>query len=102
MATEIGRSLEEIDQKVKGLNKTLRASTDETKELDKALKLDPKSAETVERKMQTLQTAVGTATQKVALLKQKQDEAIRIFGDDEIVFVFKDGTEVKAEFSKAA
>ena len=29
-------------------------------------------------------------------------EAIRIFGDDEIVFIFKDGTEVKAEFSKAA
>jgi phage-related minor tail protein len=77
MATEIGRSLEEIDIKVKNLNKTLSASTQETKELDKALKLDPKSAETVERKMQGLQTAVGTAAQKVALLKQKQDEAYR-------------------------
>jgi hypothetical protein len=43
------------------------------------LKLDPKSAETVERKMQTLQTAVGTATQKVALLRQKQDEANKAF-----------------------
>jgi phage-related minor tail protein len=75
MATEIGRSLDEIDQKVKGLNKTLKASTDETKELDKALKLDPKSAETAEKKMKALQTAVGTVTQKVALLKQKQDEA---------------------------
>lgn len=75
MATEIGRSLEEIDQKVKGLNKTLKASTAETKELDKALKLDPKSAETVDKKMKTLQSSVGTATQKVALLKQKQDEA---------------------------
>lgn len=79
MATEIGRSLEEIDQKVKGLNKTLKASTDETKALDAALKLDPKSAETVERKMQSLQTAVGTATQKVALLKQKQDDANKAF-----------------------
>lgn len=75
MATEIGRSLEEIDIKVKGLNKTLKASTAETKELDKTLKLDPKSAETVERKMQTLQNTVGMAAQKVALLKQKQDEA---------------------------
>ncbi len=75
MATEIGRSLEEIDLKVKGLNKTLKASTAETKELDKALKLDPKSAETVERKMQIMQNTVGTAAQKVALLKQKQDEA---------------------------
>ncbi|MDR1939680.1 MAG: hypothetical protein LBQ40_02665 [Clostridiales bacterium] len=50
MATEIGRSLDEIVQKVKGLNKTLKASTDETRELDKALKLDPKSAETAKRK----------------------------------------------------
>ena len=79
MATEIGRSLEEIDSKVKNLNKTLKASADETKELDKALKLDPKSAETVDKKMKTLQTSVGTATQKVALLKQKQDEANKAF-----------------------
>lgn len=79
MPTDIGRSLEEIDNKVKNLNKTLKASTDETKELDKALKLDPKSAEACERKMTALQTAVGTAAQKVALLKQKQDEANRAF-----------------------
>lgn len=79
MATEIGRSLEEIDIRVKGLNKTLKASTAETKELDKALKLDPKGAEMVERKMQNLQNTVGTAAQKVALLKQKQDEANKAF-----------------------
>ncbi|MDR1906529.1 MAG: hypothetical protein LBQ27_06445 [Clostridiales bacterium] len=44
MAVEIVRSLEEIDNKVKGLNKSLRESSAETKELDKALKLDGKSA----------------------------------------------------------
>ena len=105
MATEIGRSLEEIDIKVKGLNKTLKASTDETKELDKALKLDPKSAETVERKMKTLQTAVGTATQKVALLKQKQDEAYKAMAKGDLsaaeykkieIAVLKAENEVKA------
>jgi len=79
VATEIGRSLEEIDQKVKGLNKTLKASAEETKELDKALKLDSKNAEAVNKKMTALQTSVGTATQKVALLKQKQDEANKAF-----------------------
>ena len=84
MATEIGRSLEEIDQKVKGLNKTLKESTSETKELGKALKIDPSSAETVERKMQTLQAAVGTAMQKVALPKQKQDEANKSFQKGDI------------------
>ena len=84
MAVEIARSLEEIDNKVKGLNKTLRESSAETKELDKALKLDPKSAETVEKRMRSLQTAVGTATQKVALLKQKQDEANKAFAKGNI------------------
>lgn len=84
MAIEIARSLGEIDRKVSTLNKTLRTSSNETRELDKALRLDPKSAETVERKMQKLQTAVGTATQKVTLLKQKQDDANKSFARGDI------------------
>ena len=75
MAVEIVRSLADIDLKVKELNKTLRSSSSETRELDRALKLDNKNVEAVGKKMNSLQTAVGTATQKVALLKQKQDEA---------------------------
>lgn len=75
MAVEIVRSLADIDLKVKELNKTLRSSSNETRELDRALKLDNKNVEAVGKKMTSLQTAVGTATQKVALLKQKQDEA---------------------------
>ena len=35
VAVEISRSLEEIDQKVKALNKTLRESANETKNLIK-------------------------------------------------------------------
>jgi phage-related minor tail protein len=79
MAAEIARSLEEIDNKVKALNKTLKASGDETRELDKALKLDPKNIEAASKKMTALQTAVGTATQKVALLRQKQDAQFTAF-----------------------
>jgi phage-related minor tail protein len=75
VAVEIVRSLADIDLKVKELNKTLRSSSNETRELDRALKLDNKNVEAVGKKMTALQTAVGTATQKVALLKQKQDEA---------------------------
>jgi phage-related minor tail protein len=78
MAVEIARSLEEIDNKVKALNKTLKAAGNETKELDKSLKFDSKNTEAA-KKMTALQTAVGTATQKVALLKQKQDEANKAF-----------------------
>ncbi|MGI6522839.1 MAG: hypothetical protein ACOX2Y_03040 [Christensenellales bacterium] len=42
MAVEIVRSLADIDLKVKELNKTLRSSSNETRELDRALKLDNK------------------------------------------------------------
>ncbi len=84
MAVEISRSLEEIDQKVKALNRTLKESANETKELDKALKLDSKNIEAAGQKMQSLQTAVGTAAQKVALLKQKQDEANKAFQKGDI------------------
>lgn len=79
MAVEIVRSLADIDLKVKELNKTLRSSSNETRELDKALRLDSKNAEAATKKMNVLQTSVGTAAQKVALLKQKQDEANKAF-----------------------
>jgi DNA repair ATPase RecN len=59
MAVEIARSLAEIDTKVKELNKTLKEGAAETRELDKALKLDPKNAEAVEKKMTALSSAVG-------------------------------------------
>lgn len=84
MATGIGRSLEEIDQKVKKLNSTLRSSATETRELDKSLRLDSKNIQAAGQKMQVLQTAVGTAAQKVALLKQKQDEANKAFQNGDI------------------
>lgn len=84
MATEISRSLEEIDNKVKGLNKTLRESGATTKELDKALRLDSKNLDAAEKKMTALQTSVGAATQKVALLKQKQIEANDAFKKGDI------------------
>lgn len=84
VAVEISRSLEEIDQKVKVLNKTLKESANETKEFDKALKIYGKNIEAAGKKMQSLQTAVGTAAQKVVLLKQKQDEANKAFQKGDI------------------
>lgn len=105
MAVEIVRSLADIDLKVKELNKTLRSSSNETRELDRALKLDNKNVEAVGKKMTALQTAVGTATQKVALLKQKQDEANKALQKGDIsaseykkieIAVLKAENEVKA------
>lgn len=79
MAVEISRSLDEIDNKVKTLNKSLKESNDTTKELDKAMRLDSKNIEVAAQKMSVLQNAVGTATQKLSLLKQKQIEVAEAF-----------------------
>ena len=81
---EVGRSLDEIDAKVKELNATLRESTAQTKEMDKALKLDPKATEVAVRRVQSLKTEIGLATQKVALMKQKQLEANQQFEKGQI------------------
>lgn len=76
---EVGRSLEEIDQKVKKLNSSIKDSTSLVRELDKSLKLDPKNAEAMANKIKNLQNEVGLATQKVSLLRQKQLEANKAF-----------------------
>ena len=81
---EVGRSLDDIDQKVKKLNASLKMSTDQTKELGKAIKLDPKNTEAVASKMKNLQNQVGLTTQKVSLLKQKQIEANKAFQNGDI------------------
>lgn len=76
---EVGRSLEQIDQKVKKLNDSIRQTTSQTRELDKALKLDSKNTEASAQKMKNLETQIGLAIQKVALLRQKQMEATKAF-----------------------
>lgn len=81
---EVGRSLDDIDQKVKKLNESLRQASEQTRELDKAIKLDPKNIDASTKKMQLLKTQVGQATQKVTLLKQKQLEASKAFQNGDI------------------
>ena len=81
---EVGRSLDSIDQKVKKLNETLKQASDQTRELDKAIRLDPKNIEASRKKVQLLKDQVGQATQKVALLKQKQIEANKAFQNGDI------------------
>ena len=81
---EVGRSFDVIDQKVKKLNDTIKLATNQTRELDKSLKLDPKNTEASVAKMKLLENQVGLTTQKVALLKQKQIEANQMFAKGDI------------------
>ena len=81
---EVGRSLDQIDTKVKKLNDSLKQSTNLTKELDKSLKFDPKNTEAMANKMTNLKNQIGLATQKVSLLKQQQIQANKAFQQGDI------------------
>jgi hypothetical protein len=77
MATQVGRSLSEIDSKVRQLSLSIKESTKKTKELDRTLKLDPSNTRVAAQQMRNLATQIGQATQKVALLRQRKAEANR-------------------------
>ena len=53
---EVGRSLDSIDSKVKQLNSSLKLASDQTRELDKSLKLNPKNIDASTKKLELLKT----------------------------------------------
>jgi phage-related minor tail protein len=66
MATNVGRSLSEIDNKVRQLSQSIKESSKKTKELDRTLKLDPRSTQVAAQQMRALSTQIGQATQNAA------------------------------------
>lgn len=74
MATVIGRSLSEIDQKAKELNNTIKSLTKENKELDKSLKYDANPLEVLSKRASNTQLSIDKLTQRIELLKEKQKD----------------------------
>lgn len=74
MATKIGRSLEEINIKTKELDKNVRSLTNQNKLLDKSLKYDTNPLATLQKRASNTQRSITALTDKIELLKQKQEE----------------------------
>lgn len=74
MATNIGRSLDEINQKAKELNGNIKSLTNENKLLDKSLKFDTNPLETLNKRAENTQKSITALTQRIELLKTKQKE----------------------------
>jgi phage-related minor tail protein len=72
MATQVTRSLSEIELRIKAIDKQLKSASRETASLDRALKLDPKNLELSAAKAKSLSEQMNIAQQRVALLKQRQ------------------------------
>ena len=71
MAVVVGRSFDELKEKVRGFNSELKNSQTETKALDKALKLDPSNVEAVRQKYETFGTQLELNRQKADALQQQ-------------------------------
>lgn len=72
---EIGGDTTGLDKALKGVNSELTSTQRELKEVDKALKLDPKNTELLEQKQRNLAKAVEATSQKLKTLKDAQAQA---------------------------
>lgn len=84
MATNIGRSLDEINQKAKELNGNIKSLTNENKLLDKSLKFDTNPLETLNKRAENTQKSITALTQRIELLKTKQKEYDQLLASGEI------------------
>lgn len=75
MATDVGRSLTELDSKINKLKTDINSLKNINKEFDKTLKYDPKNAEALSKRMQNTKKEIELTTQKLQLLIEKQKEA---------------------------
>ncbi len=74
MAVEVGRSLSGLTQKAKEYNSEIRKSKQETRALDKALKLNPGNVDLVKQKYAALSNQLTLNRSKLDTLKQKQNQ----------------------------
>ena len=69
---EIGGNTTKLEESLKGVNKTIYSTNSELKQLNQALKLDPKNTELLAQKQELLKRNVEATTQKLIQLKDAQ------------------------------
>jgi FtsZ-binding cell division protein ZapB len=71
MPNEVGRSVDEMSDKIKALNRELKASADHTKQLDAALSFDVGGIDTLKAKLGSVQNTINLAAERLDLLREK-------------------------------
>ena len=71
---EIGGNTTKLQDALKGVNKQIYNCNNELKQLDKALKLDPKNTELLAQKQDVLKNAIKATTDKLDDLKKAQKQ----------------------------
>lgn len=72
MTIEIGGNTTPLEQALKGVNKEIKGTQSELKEVDRLLKLDPKNVDLLKQKQQLLGDQIGNTKTKLDALKQAQ------------------------------
>ena len=71
---EIGGDTTKLQTALKGVDKTLKTTQSNLRDINKLLKLDPKNTELLSQKQRNLQTAISTTKQRLAELKNAQSQ----------------------------
>ena len=81
---EIGGDTTGLDKALKNVNQEAKATQNELKEINKALKLDPGNVELLKQKQRALADAVANSAEKLELLKDAQKQAAEQLAKGEI------------------
>lgn len=74
MTIEIGGNTAPLEQALKGVNKEIKGTQSELKEVERLLKLDPKNTELLEQKQKLLGDQINNTKTKLDALKQAQKQ----------------------------
>ena len=72
---QIGGDTTGLDKALKGVNAEVRKTQDELREVEKALKLDPKNVDLLEQKQRALAKSIEATSNKLKELKKAQEQA---------------------------
>lgn len=73
---QLGGDITGLDKALKGVNSSARATQNELKEVNKALKLDPTNTDLLEQKQRALGEAVKATTSKLETLEEAQRQMV--------------------------
>ena len=81
---EIGGDTTKLDKALGSVNKNVKSTQSELKEVEKLLKLDPKNTEALEQKQKLLAKAVGETKEKLDVLKTAEVQVEEQFKNGEV------------------
>lgn len=75
ITVEIGGDTTGLEKALKNVNSTIKNTQSQLKDVNRLLKLDPGNTELITQKQRALKDAIGATSEKLATLKQAQEQA---------------------------